>query len=107
MSGDYDLTTALGEMSTPWFRAILRFKVLVKDDGALNSYRSIVLFRALDWAAAKAVSLGHCVEQTYVGGWRTAALSNGTKVTVRPSSSGGEPTLSMATPGNPIIKIRY
>ena len=30
-----------------------------------------------------------------------------TKVTVRPSSTGGEPALSMTTLGSPVIKIRY
>lgn len=40
-------------------------------------------------------------------GLRTATLSNGTKVNVRPFSSGDVPTLELATPGNPVIKIRY
>jgi RHS repeat-associated protein len=41
------------------------------------------------------------------GGLRTATLSNGTRVTVRPFSSGDVPTLEVATPGNPVVKIRY
>jgi RHS repeat-associated protein len=38
---------------------------------------------------------------------RTATLSNGTRVTVRPFSSGGSSTLEMRTPENPAIKVRY
>lgn len=38
---------------------------------------------------------------------RTATLSNGTKVNVRPFSSGKSPTLEVDTPGNPLLKIRY
>lgn len=41
------------------------------------------------------------------GGLRTATLSNGTKVNVRPFSSGKYPTLEIDTPGNPALKIRY
>jgi hypothetical protein len=41
------------------------------------------------------------------GGLRTATLSNGTKVTVRPYSSEKLPTLEVVTPGNPVLKIRY
>ena len=41
------------------------------------------------------------------GGLRTATLSNGTKVNVRPFSSGKIPTLEIDTPGNPAIKVRY
>lgn len=40
-------------------------------------------------------------------GVRTATLSNGTKVNVRPDSSGGFPTLEVSTPGNPNLKVRY
>lgn len=40
-------------------------------------------------------------------GVRTATLSNGSKITVRPTSSGGFPTLDINTPGNPVIKVRY
>ena len=41
------------------------------------------------------------------GGLRTATLSNGTKINVRPFSSGKYPTLEIDTPGNPALKIRY
>lgn len=41
------------------------------------------------------------------GGPRTATLSNGTKINVRPFSSGRRPTLEIDTPGNPVIKVRY
>lgn len=41
------------------------------------------------------------------GGLRTATLSNGTKINVRPFSSGKSPTLEIDTPGNPALKIRY
>ncbi len=41
------------------------------------------------------------------GGLRTATLSNGTKINVRPFSSGKYPTLEIDTPGNPVLKIRY
>lgn len=41
------------------------------------------------------------------GGLLTSTLSNGTKVNVRPFSSGKFPTLEIVTPGNPAIKIRY
>lgn len=40
-------------------------------------------------------------------GLRTATLSNGTKINVRPLSSGKAPTLEIDTPGNPLMKIRY
>jgi hypothetical protein len=40
-------------------------------------------------------------------GLRTATLSNGTKIGVRPFSSRKTPTLEIRTPGNPTIKIRY
>jgi hypothetical protein len=40
-------------------------------------------------------------------GLRTATLSNGTKINVRPFSSGKIATLDVATPGNPGLKIRY
>jgi hypothetical protein len=40
-------------------------------------------------------------------GIRSATLSNGTKVSVRPSSSGGQPTLTVRTSGNLPIKVRY
>jgi hypothetical protein len=40
------------------------------------------------------------------GGLRTATLGNGTKVNVRPFSSGKFPTLEIDTPGNPLLKIR-
>ena len=40
-------------------------------------------------------------------GLRTATLSNGTKINVRPFSSGQLPTLEIDTPGNIVIKIRY
>jgi hypothetical protein len=40
-------------------------------------------------------------------GLRTATLSNGTEVNVRPFSSGKWPTLEIDTPGGPAIKIRY
>jgi hypothetical protein len=41
------------------------------------------------------------------GGLRTATLSNGTKINVRPYSSGKVVTLEVDTPGNPLLKIRY
>lgn len=41
------------------------------------------------------------------GGLRTATLSDGTKVNVRPFSSGNDITLEVDTPGNPSLKIRY
>lgn len=41
------------------------------------------------------------------GGLRTATLSNGTKINVRPFSSGKVVTLEVDTPGNPLLKIRY
>lgn len=41
------------------------------------------------------------------GGLRTATLSNGTKIYVRPFSSGKFPTLEIDTPDNPLLKIRY
>lgn len=41
------------------------------------------------------------------GGLRTATLSNGTKVNVRPFSLGDDITLEVVTPGNPALKIRY
>lgn len=41
------------------------------------------------------------------GGLRTATLSNGTKINVRPFSSGRKPTLEIDTVGNPVIKVRY
>lgn len=47
----------------------------------------------------------HVVDQG--GGLRTATLSNGTNVTVRPFSTGKFPTLDIRTPGNLPIKVRY
>jgi hypothetical protein len=41
------------------------------------------------------------------GGLRTATLSNGTEVNVRPFSSGDQITVEIQTPGNPRLKIRY
>jgi RHS repeat-associated protein len=41
------------------------------------------------------------------GGLRTATLSNGTKINVRPFSSGKYVTLEIDTPGNPVLKVRY
>jgi hypothetical protein len=40
-------------------------------------------------------------------GLRTATLRDGTRVTVRPSSSGGQPTLDIIRPESRPIKIRY
>jgi RHS repeat-associated protein len=40
-------------------------------------------------------------------GLRTATLRDGTRVTVRPSSSGGQPTLDLIRPDSRPIKIRY
>jgi len=40
-------------------------------------------------------------------GLRTAEVSNGSKVIVRPSSSGGQPTLEIQPPAGKTIKIRY
>lgn len=41
------------------------------------------------------------------GGLRTATLPNGTKITVRPNSSDGRPTLEIHPPGSKPIEIRY
>lgn len=43
------------------------------------------------------------------GGLRTATLEDGTKINVRPYSSGDKPTLEIDTPYDdvPTIKIRY
>ncbi len=41
------------------------------------------------------------------GGLRTATLSNGSKINVRPFSSSKYATLEIDTPGNPLLKIRY
>jgi hypothetical protein len=41
------------------------------------------------------------------GGLRTATLADGTKVNVRPFSSGGKPTLEIKPPTGKTVKIRY
>jgi RHS repeat-associated protein len=45
--------------------------------------------------------------QSRGGGMRTGQLSDGSKVTVRPQSSGGNPTLEIRPPTGRPIKIRY
>ncbi len=41
------------------------------------------------------------------GGLRTATLKDGSKVNVRPFSSGGKPTLEIQPPTGKVIKVRY
>jgi hypothetical protein len=65
-----------------WFSAMLRFVILVADEGATDLSRSVVVFRAEDFSDAKqrALDLGRTMESTYQGGtgqevrWRLEAV---------------------------------
>ncbi|GEL95435.1 DUF4288 domain-containing protein [Cellulomonas composti] len=65
-----------------WFSAMLRMVVLVEGVGASRRVRSLVLFRAADWAEARerALQLGLGAERSYPGGtgeqvrWRLEAV---------------------------------
>lgn len=57
-------------MSAQWFSAMLRSVVLAENDGAIRLARSVVVFRAEDFEAARrrAVELGRASERSYLGG---------------------------------------
>ena len=57
-------------MSPVWFSAMLRFVVLVEDEGGLRRSRSVIVFQAEDWpdARARALELGEGMERKYTGG---------------------------------------
>jgi Domain of unknown function (DUF4288) len=65
-----------------WFSAMLRFVILIQDEGASRLSRSVIVFRAEDWPDAKkrALELGYKMERSYQGGtglevrWRLAAV---------------------------------
>ena len=69
-------------MRPVWFSAMLRFVVLVDDEGPSTASRSVIVFQAEDWPQAKtrAVELGRYMERSYVGGtghqvrWRLSEL---------------------------------
>jgi len=54
-------------MTSVWFSAMLRFVILVERGGGDDLARSVVLFRADDFPAAKAraIEIGLGMEQTY------------------------------------------
>ncbi|MEP6695313.1 MAG: DUF4288 domain-containing protein [Pseudonocardiales bacterium] len=54
-------------MSAVWFSAMLRFMILVQGAGGDQMSRSVILFRAEDFPAAKAraVEIGLSMERTY------------------------------------------
>jgi hypothetical protein len=49
---------------------MLRFVVLVEDEGGLRRSRSVIVFQAEDWpdAKARALELGQGMERKYTGG---------------------------------------
>lgn len=57
-------------MRRSWFSAMLRFVILIEDEGAVRQARSVIVFLAEDWSAAKerAIALGQTSERTYIGG---------------------------------------
>jgi hypothetical protein len=69
-------------MSGVWFSAMLRFVILVEDEGATRRDRSVVVFRANDWSRARqrALEQGRVMERSFVGGtghevlWRLEAV---------------------------------
>jgi len=60
----------VGQVTQVWFSAMLRFVILVENEGATDLSRSVLVFRAEDFAEAKqrALDLGRSMETTYRGG---------------------------------------
>ena len=57
-------------MSQIWFSAMLRFVVLIEDEGSARLSRSVIVFRAQDFleARSRALSLGRGMERSFTGG---------------------------------------